>query len=356
VEALAFGTLTTPDGAGRREVELVRLQSSAIAVSIVTLGATLHAVEAPDRDGRVEPICLSLPTADELADRTRNPYLGATCGRWANRIAGARYEVDGRTVELPANDGDAHLHGGPDGFSWRIWDLVAATPGDDGGTVVLALHSPDGDQGHPGAVDVTATYELHGHVLRIAYEATTDAPTAFGLTNHAYWNLAGPAAWEIERSVGDHELRVPSASVLPADERSLPAGPLSSVEPLLLDLRHGPPLLEVLDHHPAGLDHSYAVEAGPDPDHDPATGAAGVHLAAELHHPPTGRTLTVATDQPAIHVYTGNHLAAPFARQAGTCLEAQRFPDAPNRPGLGDAVLRPGEHYRSMTELTFGVR
>jgi aldose 1-epimerase len=354
MDVTPFGTLTEPDAAGRRDVEQVALQSTALSIVVHTFGATLHRVDAPDRDGRLEPVCLHLPSVDDLSDRARNPYVGATCGRWANRIAGSRYVVDGALAQLAPNDGDAHLHGGPEGFSWRVWDLVSATPGDDGGTVVLALRSDAGDQGHPGAVDVLATYELHGHELRISYEATTDAPTALGLTHHAYWNLAGPSAWEVDGSIADHELRVPSSFVLPADERSLPAGPLTSVELARLDLRPGAPLDELLSTHRAGIDHSYAVEATGD--HDPAVAIDGLHVAAELHHPATGRTLTVSTDQPALHVYTANRLGPPFARQAAVCLEAQRFPDAPNRPALGAAFLRPGETYRSTTELTFGVR
>lgn len=348
----AFGTLIDADAVGRRDVEQVTLQSSALTVSLLTYGATLHAVEAPDRDGVVAAVCLGLPTADDHHDHERNPFIGATCGRWANRIAGSSYEIDGERYELPANDGDAHLHGGPEGFSRRVWDIASATQDGDGGTVVLALRSEAGDQGHPGAVDVTATFALHGHVLRITYEATTDAPTAFGLTNHAYWNLAGPSAWEIEGSIGDHELRVPSTMVLPTDERSLPAGPLTAVQDTTFDLRHGALLLEVLDAHRSGLDHSFEVV----PDDEPEAPTEGVHVAAELHHPVSGRTLTVATDQPALHVYTADRLGPPFARRAAVCLEAQRFPDAPNRPALGSAFLRPGEHYAATTELTFGVR
>jgi len=352
VDVVAFGTLARPDAVGRHDVEQVTVRSSALAISILTFGATLHTVEAPDRDGRREQVVLSLPTADDHQDRARNAYLGATCGRWANRIAGSRYEVDGRPVIVEANDGDAHLHGGPDGFSWRVWDLVSATTGDDGGTVVLGLHSPHGDQGHPGALDVTATYELHGHALRITYEAVADATTACSITNHAYWNLAGPSRWGDDGAIGDHELRVPSERVQPADDRSLPVGPLTAVDGTGLDLRHARPLAEVLDEVPRGLDHSYAVADDPEPT---ATGS-GLPLAAELHHPTSGRTVTVSTDQPAIHVYTGNRLGAPFGRRAGVCLEAQRFPDAPNRPALGPALLHPGERYHATTELTFGAR
>lgn len=350
MEVVPFGTLLAGDAVGKRTIELVPLRSSALTVSLLSYGASLHTVEAPDRDGRHQPIHLSMPTAADYEDRARNAYLGATCGRYASRIARARFELEGRPVVLESNDGHHHLHGGPDGFARRVWDLVDAHPTDDGGRVVFSLASPDGDQGYPGHLEATATYELHGHHLRIAYAATTDSPTIVNLTNHAYWNLAGPAAWTIDGAIADHELRVPSERVLPADHAHIPAGPLAPVAATQLDLRH-PRLLHDVLSTTRGIDHSYAV--GP---HEESHDHDGLRFAAELHHPTSGRTLSISTDQPAIHVYTGNRLGPPFGRQAGLCLEAQRFPDAPNRPDLGDVVLHPGDHYEATTELTFGVR
>lgn len=352
MDAVAFGTLTTPDAVGRRDVHLIPMRSSAITLSVLTFGGSLHTVEAPDRDGRPDQVNLSMPTVGDYQDRARNAYLGATCGRYANRIGGGTFDLDGRAVVLETNDGPHTLHGGPDGLARRIWDLVEVTPNDDGGRVVLAIRSPDGDQGFPGTLDVTATYELHGHTLHITYEAVTDAPTVVSLTNHAYWNLGGASHWTIDGSVADHELRVPSRQVLPTDEAHLPHGPLVHVADTAFDLRHGPRLHDVLTDRREGLDHSYAVAVAD----DHHGGPHGLHLAAELHHPMSGRTLTVATDQPAIHVYTANRLGPPFGHQAAVCLEAQQFPDAPNRSDVGSPVLRPGEHYRSTTEITFGVR
>ena len=333
-------------------MSLIPLQSSSLSVSILTYGAALWTVEAPDRSGHRDQVALHLPALADAEDRTRNPYLGATCGRVANRIGGAAFDLDGVRIEVDANDGAHQLHGGPDGFDRRVWDLAEATGTDDGGRVVLALRSPDGDQGYPGTLDVTATYELRGHTLRITYEATTDATTMVNLTNHAYWNLGGPAHWDIARSIADHELRIPGGRYLPIDGTALPDGPLSSVETTPFDLRQARLLLDVLPLAPSGLDHCYEV---PDADDADLVAFDGLRLAAELHHPISGRTLTVATDQPAIHVYTANWLGVPFAEQAAVCLEAQRFSDTPNRPDLGSAAIRHGEHYRSTTELTFGV-
>ncbi|MGN6694628.1 MAG: aldose epimerase family protein [Aquihabitans sp.] len=352
-EVLPFGTLTAPDATGRRDVDLVMLESSALRASVLSYGAALWTVEAPDRDDVRAPVALHLPTLAAMEDRARNPYLGATCGRFAGRIAGSRFSLDGRDVSLPANDGAHHLHGGPDGFDRRSWSLVEAVPTDDGGRVVFALTSPDGDQGYPGALDVTTTYELHGHVLRISYEATTDAPTVVNLTNHAYWNLAGAEHGTVAGSIGDHELRLPGERYLPVDDETIPVGGLEPVDGTVHDLRQPRLLADVLAELPDGIDHAYEVHPGDDVER---AAFDGLRLAAELHHPASGRTLTIATDEPAVVVYTGNRLGPPFAAQAAICLEAQAFPDAPNRPDLGSVVLRHGEHHHRTTELTFGVR
>ena len=354
-DVMPFGSLSQPDRAGQRDVALVPLQSSAISLSVLTLGATLWTVEAPDRAGHRDHVALHLTTLPEMEDRSRNPYLGATCGRVANRIGGARFELDHTPIGLLANEGRNQIHGGPDGFDRRIWDLAEVSTNDDGGRIVLALTSPDGDQGFPGTLEATATYELHGHVLRITYEAVTDAPTIVNLINHAYWNLGGPTRWDLDQAIADHELRVPGERYLPVDDEEIPNGPLVSVEGTPFDLRQARLLLDVLADHErgVGINHSYEVPASSDED---LAASAGLPVAAELHHPTTGRTLTVATDQPAVQVYTGNVLGAPFGVQAAMCLETQHHPDTPNRPDLGSVVLRPGEHYRSTTELTFGTR
>lgn len=354
-EVVPFGTLPVPDAAGRNDVSLVPLHSSALTVGILTLGAALWTVEAPDRTGVHDHIALHLAgaAAGELTDRARNPYLGATCGRVANRIAGATFDLDGRRFDLPANDGRHHLHGGPDGFDRRIWDIAELAPTDDGGRVVLALISPDGDQGYPGTVEVTVTYELRGHVLRIGHEAVTDAPTVVDLTNHPYWNLAGPAAWDVPGSVADHELRLPAERYLPVDAEHIPIGPLAPVAGTPFDLRRPRLLADVVEHLPWDLDHAFEVPEGED---EERAAFDGLRFAAELHHPASGRTLTVATDRPALQVYAGGQLDVPFAPHAAICLEAQHLPDVVHHRDLGSIVLRPGEHHRATTELTFGIR
>lgn len=352
-EVLPFGTLAAPGVVGRREVELIVLESSSLRVSILTFGAALWSVEAPDRSGQRAPVALHLPTLADMEDRAANPYLGATCGRFAGRIDRSRFVLDGVPVELAANDGAHQLHGGPNGFDRRTWDIVETATTEDGGRVSMALTSPDGDQGFPGALEVTVSYELRGHVLRVTYEATTDATTVVNLTNHAYWNLAGAEHGDTAGSIADHELRLTGEQYLPVDAETIPIAGLAPVAGTPYDLRHERLLADVFEELPGGLDHAYEVHAA-----DEVERAAfdGLRLAAELHHPGSGRTLTVATDQPAVVVYTGNRLGPPFAAQAAVCLETQAYPDAPNRPGLGSVVLSHGEHHRRSTELTFGTR
>jgi aldose 1-epimerase len=350
VEVSSFGSLATPDVAGRREASRVVLRSSVLRVATISFGASLQSVEAPDRHGHLDHVCLALGDLAGYEDRQRNPYLGATCGRYANRIVGASFVLDGHRHQLPANDGPHHLHGGPDGFSRRVWQVGEVATTEDGGRVTFVLHSDAGDAGYPGTLVATATYTLDGARLRITYEAVTDAPTVVNLCNHAYWNLGGRSRWGVAGAIGDHSLRVLADRVLPAGADAVPSGPLRPVDGPL-DLRAPTQVDELLARH-GGVDHSYALAQ----DRNDDDGSARVVLAAELAHEPSGRTLTLATDQPAVHLYTGNHLGSPFAPQSALCLEAQRFPDAPNRYDLPSGVLRPGSRYRSTTELTFGVR
>ena len=261
------------------------------------------------------------------ADRTVNPHLGASIGRYANRIAGASFSLDGTRYELVANDGPNHLHGGPDGWDRHEWTVVDETPA----STTFGYRSPDGDAGYPGTVDATATFSVDGDALTIAYAATTDRPTVINLTNHGYWNLAGvgPSA---SAPIVDQVLTVAADRYLPVDDMGIPTGGLEVVDDTRFDLRAGERLAGV------ELDHCFAVD-GP----------------CRLEHPASGRSLEVATDQPGMQVDTGNHLHPPFEVHGSVSFEAQRFPDTPNRPALGSARLDPGQTYRSQTTYRFGL-
>lgn len=324
-------------------VEQVELRSDVLVVRLLTLGAAIRSLEATAAVGRPGNVHLSLPDVAAYGDRARNPHLGATIGRYANRIAGARFTLDGREARLVANNGPNTLHGGLDGWDRRVWDLLDRSddggPAGGGGTAVFRLTSPDGDEGFPGTVTATATYELVGDTLRITHRATTGAPTVINMTNHGYWNLDGAA------TVAGHHLALAASRVLPVDAAGIPTGPPEPVDGTPFDLRARTALGPVIEAVPPGLDHCFAIDGAP----------GTLRPAAVLDAPATGRWMTVRTDQPGVQVYTGNGLGPPFARHGSVSLETQRFPDAPNRPELGPCRLDPGADYVGVTELRFGT-
>lgn len=333
------GRVAATPGRPAGDVVEVEVSSPVLSARLVSLGAATAQVLAVDRQGRAGPVHLSLPTLVDRDDPGRNPYLGVTVGRWANRIAGAAFQLDGRRVEVEPNEGPNHLHGGPAGFDRRVWDLVRATGTTDGGVVTFRLVSDDGDQGFPGRLTVLATYRLAGPMLTVTYEAETTAPTVVNLTHHGYWNLDGAA------TIAAHRVCVAASRVLPVGPDGIPTGAPIPVDGTPFDLRRPTPLGAAMTAAGGGFDHCLELD-----------GLAGsIRSAAVLHAPATGRWMLVRTDQPGLQLYTGNGLRPPWWPHAGVCLETQRFPDAPNRPELGNAVLRPGERYLSVTELTFGT-
>ena len=310
-----------------------------MSVRVLTLGAAVRSVEVPDAAGRPGPVHLSLPTLEEYLDTDRNPHFGGSIGRYANRIADARFPLDGEEVVLAPNEGANQLHGGPVGFDRRVWELLTADDEGDGGVARFRLESPDGDQGFPGAVTATAAYRIRRNILGIEYEAVTDAPTIVNLTNHGYWNLDGSP------TVADHFVTLAADQVLPVDVQGIPTGPLLSVAGTPFDLRERTRLGTAMARQPSGFDHCFAIR-----------GPAGVMRdAAVVDAPASGRWMRLRTDQPGVQLYTGNGLREPFRAHGSVSLETQLFPDTPNRPELGSAVLLPGERYVSRTELRLGT-
>lgn len=322
------------------------LESAVLTARVASFGAILHTLDAPDREGRRANVVLGRPTLDDYrADN--DPHFGAVCGRYANRIAGARFTLDGIEHRLVANDGPNTLHGGPDGFDRREWEAERA---DD--SLLLRLTSPDGDMGFPGELRVEVRYTLDEDALRIDYRAETDRPTVANLTNHTYWNLAGEGSGSIE----EHVLEVAASRFVRVGPGAIPTGELAPVDGTPLDFREPRRLGERLrDAHEQlaltrGYDHSLVLDDGAQP-------------AARLHDPASGRVLEVTTTEPALHVYTGNHLDGTLAgtsgglyRQGdGVALEAQHFPDSPNHPEFPSTVLRPGDELRSTTTYRLGV-
>lgn len=338
----AFGSLH--DGT---VVEAVTLENDQhVAARIITFGATLQALMAPDRNGRLADIALGY---DDLAGYAEHPnYFGATIGRYANRIAGARFVLDGKTYTLIANDGPNSLHGGPQGFDKRVWQIESVQQGAEP-AVTLTLTSADGDQGYPGTLKAKVRYSLDADDrLTIDFSATTTAPTVVNMTNHALFNLAGEGA-----SVGilDHRLTLPAARYTPVDSRLIPTGTLQPVAGTPFDFTHGRVIgADVRDGRDAqivagrGYDHNFALDAGL---------TSEPHLAARLEDPHSGRALEVWTTEPGLQVYTGNFLdGTRIGKQGhlyrmgdGIALEPQKFPNAPNQPAFATARLDPGSAY-----------
>ncbi|MEU5207963.1 aldose epimerase family protein [Streptomyces sp. NPDC020742] len=342
VSSEVFGTL---DDGGR--VDRWTLETGpgpdALRVRILTYGGIVQSIEAPDRDG--VPAQLALGFAG-LAPYVAHGawHFGALVGRYANRIAGASFALDGRSHPLTPNDGPNSLHGGPRNFSRVVWD---ARPVADG--VELHRVSPDGEEGFPGTLDVSVTYTLTarpgGGALRIAYRAQTDAPTVVNLTNHSYLNLSGDGSG----SATGHRLRLAAAHYTPVDTAGipLPGGP-AEVAGTRFDFRTARPV-------DGAYDHNFVLDGGV---------TAQPRAVAELSDPRSGRVLELATTEPGVQLYTAHHLDGsltgtsgfPYGPAAGLALETQHFPDSPNRPDFPGTVLRPGGHHRSVTEYRFGVR
>lgn len=319
-----FGTLS--DGT---EVHRWTLERAGTRVRILSYGGIVQSVEVPDRDGRTADVVLGFSGLDGYLDHP-GPYFGALVGRYANRIAQARFPLDGVTYALEPNNGPNSLHGGANGFDKRVWDVAAVEHG-----VRLTRVSPHGEEGFPGRLELAVTYTLDASgALRISYEAVTDAPTVVNLTNHGYFNLAGSG------NTGGHELRIAASRYTPVDGDLIPTGVLADVSGSRFDFRTARKV-------GSGYDHNLVLDKG-------VTGSPAE--IAELHDPGSGRTLTVATTEPGVQLYTAEHLSGPFAPGDGIALETQHFPDSPNHPNFPSTVLRPGETYRSTTVYSFGTK
>ncbi|MEN6457414.1 MAG: aldose epimerase family protein [Thermoguttaceae bacterium] len=336
---------STPQGQQIERFTLVNKHG--LRVKIMTYGATITAVETPDRDGQMANITLGLESAEDYL--AGHPCFGSTVGRYANRIAKGRFCLDGVEYRLATNNGPNHLHGGLRGFDKVVWraELVEC-PGMAG--VAFSYRGVDGEEGYPGTLDAQVTYSLtDDNELRMEYAATTDRPTVVNLTNHAYWNLAGAGSGDV---LG-HQLTLHAERYLPTDEGLIPTGELRPVADTPMDFRRPTPVGSHIEAA-GGYDHCYVLDgwiAGQEP-----------RLAAQVTEPRTGRVMEVLTTEPAVQLYTANGLdgrlgafGRTYGKYSGLCLEAQHFPDAPNQPAFPSTELRPGQMYRQRTVHRFGT-
>ncbi|HYI48441.1 MAG TPA: aldose epimerase family protein [Allosphingosinicella sp.] len=344
-----FGTL--PNG---ETVQAIALAGrGAIQVRILTYGATIQSLLAPDRNGALADVALGHAALAPYLERPQ--YIGSTVGRVANRIAGGRFTLDGRDYRVPVNNGPNSLHGGAEGFDKRNWELLRS----DATTTMLRLVSPDGDQGYPGRLTVTATYSLSGDdELSVEYLATTDRTTIVNLSNHAYWNLAGEGA---QQGAMEHLLTIPADHYLPTDATAIPTGELRPVEGTPFDFRRPG---RIADHVRDAADEQLRFGRGYDHNMVVARDVASeARLLARAEDPASGRVMEVLSNQPGIQFYSGNFLDATSSGKAGRLyrmgdaivLEPQMFPDTPNRPAFGSLRLEPGETYRNVIVWRFST-
>ena len=347
----AFGTMKNGT-----VVEAVTLSNAkGVSARIIAYGATLQSLKGPDKAGKIADVVLGY---DDLAGYVDKPnYFGVTVGRYANRIAGARFTLDGKTYKLSQNDKSNSLHGGAVGFDKQLWRIVSVKQGPSA-SVTLALTSPDGDQGYPGTLDVTVTYALDDKgALTIDFDATTDKATVVNMTNHAIFDLAGEGS---ARGILDHRLTMPATHYTPVDDKLIPTGELKPVAGTVFDFRRGRNVSDGLrdGRDPQivagrGYDHNFAIDTGLTPQ---------PKLAGRLSDPASGRVLEVWSTEPGLQVYTGNFLDGTLVGKSGhvyrmgdgIAMEPQKFPDSPNQSSFDSPRVDPGKpyHHRMIYRLT----
>ena len=339
--------------AGGQHIEIYTLTNvHGLELRVMTYGATLVSLKTPDRAGHLRNVILGFDTLDPYLRGV--PYFGATVGRYANRIAGGRFSLDGASFQLPRNNGPNSLHGGTRGFDKRIWKAEPLTTS-SAAAVRLTYVSADREEGYPGELTAQVTYRLEDDdALAIEYSASTSAATPVNLANHAYFNLSG----DPQRTILDHVLTIFATRFTPVDATLIPTGELRPVAGTPFDFRMPAAIGSRINQADEqlklgnGYDHNWVLEK-------PAAGA--MTLAARLYDPGSGRVLEVQTTQPGLQFYSGNFLdgkskGSVFAHRTGLCLETQHFPDSPNHPDFPSTILRPGQTYSEKTLLQFGVK
>ena len=332
----------TPAG---ETVELLTLDNGVLNCEIITYGASIRTLRVPDRDGNPVDVVLGY---EDLAEYLKEGgHLGAVVGRYANRIAGGHFTLDGQEYHLFCNNGPNHLHGGKAGYSKRVWTVESVGENE----AALTIDSPDMDEGYPGHLTARITYRLNGNALELHYEAATDKATVCNFTNHAYFNLSG----QDSGPVLEQEISLNASRYTPADRTGIPVG-IADVEGTPMDLRRPTPIgAHIRDSFEqiaqfGGYDHNFIVDG------EPGT----MRPAARARSYRTGIVMEVETDLPAVQLYTANSLSvrpgkegAVYSALHAFCLETQHYPDSPNQPAFPSTVLRPGETYDHTTRFVF---
>ncbi len=332
--------------AGRKVTAFTITNSNGLRATVIPYGARLTALDIPDRDGKLADIVLGHDRIEDYIAGTA--YFGATCGRYANRIAGGRLPLSGDFHQLDQNEGENHLHGGRSGFDTKVWEVEEA--GEQ--TVLFSTESAAGEMGFPGACKIWSRYTLtDDNRLTLTMEAISDADTVMNMVNHSYFNLAGQGSGPVLQQ----HLRLSANHYTPVRDDLLPTGEILAVEDTPFDFRQSRPIGQTMAAlpDPAGYDHNWCL----------AGGGTGLRLCAEAHDPASGRQLTLWTTEPGVQLYVGGYLdeglrgkaGVVLGPHAGFTLETQKFPDSPNNPQFPSAHLTAGTRYHHQMVLAFSA-
>lgn len=333
------------------EIRAYALKNEAGAsLTVLSFGARIQSIQMPDKNGKFGEMTLGHRTLEEYAQVGN--YLGTVVGRYANRIAGGKFELNGQTCTLTQNEGENTLHGGPTGFSARAWHCKSRDNSDEAPSITLEYKSIDGEEGFPGNCTVTVTYCLStDNAVMIDYAASSDKPTHINLTNHSFFNLTG----NCNRDVLSTELKIDADTITEVDKTLLPTGKFLPVAGTAEDFRNGKTIgqdihrLETTLHDCGGYDHNFVLNG------------TGFRKAAEAYDASTGRRMLVFTDQPGMQLYTANSFGADFKNRDGSamkphtafCLETQHFADTPHHANFPSTLLQPGETFCTRTIYKF---
>lgn len=351
VEKKLFGKLAD----GREVFEYTLTNANGMKAKIINYGATVVSLEVPDRNGKFADVVLGYDNIEGyVADKS---YFGAIIGRYGNRIGKGKFKLDGKEYQLSINNGENQLHGGTEGFNKKVWTVEATDESNLGQSIMLSYISKDGEEGYPGTVKLTVNYQLtNQNELKINYTGTTDKTTILNPTHHSYFNLTG----DPNKTILDEELWIGADKFTPVDEGLIPTGELTDVKGTPMDFRQPTKVgARINDDYEQlklgrGYDHNFVLNK-----HQEL-----IPKIASVYDSSSGRFLEMWTDQPGVQFYTGNFLdgtimgknGIKYQFRTGLCLEAQHFPDSPNKPNFPSVVIKPGQVYRQTTIYKFSVK
>lgn len=334
-----------------KKTDLYQLKNEKIEVYITNYGARIVSLLSPNRNGTMGDVVLGFKSIADY-QKAKTPYHGCLIGRYGNRIGKGKFKLNGATYELPINNNENHLHGGPDGFHNQVWEVIAVNQN----SIVMTYMSKDGEMGYPGNLTVEVTYAINGNELSIAYKAKTDKATPVNLTNHAFFNLAG----EAKGSINDHLLMINASHFTPVDEGLIPLGEIQSVEDSPFDFRRVKTIGRDLNQQVSdiqlsrggGYDHNFVLDK---------ESQGSMSFAARVVDPKSGRQMDIFTEEPGMQFYGGNFMdgsdvgkyGTKFEYRASFALETQHYPDSPNQPKFPSTILNPGETYQTKSIYKF---